>query len=166
MKDKNLLSSFLPTFTFIFVLGAHNINFVHFPTPNELFATWDSVRGIAPTRELLYQLDGHFWLGYTYAISAAFAVWSLCSYFEERSLRARNAAAGGVAATGFLAAFACFMVGCCGSPMLAVWLGVFGASVLPFTKIIIAGITTVSVLLAFWWLKKRQSCDCEGSSCS
>ena len=41
------------------------------------------------------------------------------------------------------------MLGCCGSPMLAVYLSLFGAAFLPWAKPLIALLTTVT-LFAAW----------------
>jgi len=45
---------------------------------------------------------------------------------QERTVTA-GAAGGGVTLLGALMAGGCFLIGCCGSPMLAVYLSLFGA---------------------------------------
>ncbi len=47
---------------------------------------------------------------------------------------------------GVLYGAGCFLIGCCGSPMLAVYLSLFGASVLGFLKPLVAIVTTLSVV--------------------
>ena len=46
---------------------------------------------------------------------------------------------------GVLYGAGCFLIGCCGSPMLAVYLSLFGATVLGFLKPLVAIVTTLSV---------------------
>ena len=59
-----------------------------------------------------------YWLGYSYGLSLAFAGVALRRYREQRLCADRNLAIGGVTLSGFLAVAGCFLVGCCGSPML------------------------------------------------
>ncbi len=102
-----------------------------------------------------YVATGGYWLGYSYALPLAFASVALRRYREQRMCRARTLAIGGVAFSGFLAVAACFLLGCCGSPMLAVYLSLFGAAFLPLAKLLIAAITTVLILGGSWWLRKH-----------
>jgi hypothetical protein len=57
--------------------------------------------------------------------------------------------------SGFLAVAGCFLLGCCGSPMLAVYLSLFGAGFLPFAKPLVAALTTLSILGAWCWVSRR-----------
>jgi len=66
-------------------------------------------------------------------------------------------ALGGVTLTGFLALAGCFLVACCGSPMLVVYLSLFGADFLPLAKSLVAVVNTLSIIGAWWWMKRRQS---------
>lgn len=69
---------------------------------------------------------------------------------------ARNLAIGGVTLSGVLAVAGCFLLGCCGSPMLAVYLSLFGAAFLPFAKPLVAGLTAASLVAGWWWMKRRE----------
>ncbi|MBU6410063.1 MAG: hypothetical protein KGR98_06730 [Verrucomicrobia bacterium] len=97
--------------------------------------------------------------GYAYALPLAFAAVALRRYRECRQRRrcgARNAAIGGVTLAGVLAGSGCFLLGCCGSPMLGVYLSLFGASFLPWAKPLVAGLTTVMIAAAYWWMRSRS----------
>jgi hypothetical protein len=98
--------------------------------------------------------------GYSYALPLAFSAIALRRYREcrqQRKCAARNVAIGGVTFSGLLAGSGCFLLGCCGSPMLGIYLSFFGASFLPLVKPLIAGITTVTVALSYyWWIWRRS----------
>ena len=89
-------------------------------------------------------------------MSPSFAACALRRYRERRLCAARNLAIGGVTFSGFLAVAGCFMLGCCGSPMLVVYLNLFGAAFLPLAKPLMAGVTAVSLAVAWWWLTRRE----------
>jgi hypothetical protein len=57
----------------------------------------------------------------------------------------------------FLALAGCFLVGCCGSPMLVVYLSLFGAWFLPLAKPLVAVVTTISIAAAWWWMRRKQA---------
>jgi hypothetical protein len=75
----------------------------------------------------------------TYVLGAAFAVWALsrCISFSRGTAVAAGAA-GSITLVGVLMAAGCFLIGCCGSPMLAIYLGLFGAKVLGLGKLLTA----------------------------
>lgn len=110
-----------------------------------------------------YWSGGGLWLGYCYGVAAGFALWSVMRWIGER--RSATAAAGGVTLSGVIAGAACFMTGCCGSPMLGVWIGIFGAASAPFLGPLAALITTVSVAMVVrgGMRKVRQGANCECS---
>lgn len=91
-----------------------------------------------------------YWLGFSYALSLAFAAAALRRYREERFCTTRNLAVGGVTFSGFLAVAGCYLLGCCGSPMLAVYLGLFGAAFLPLARPLVAFLTAVFIAAAWW----------------
>jgi len=97
-----------------------------------------------------------YWLGYSYALALAFAAAALRRYREERFCSAKTLAFGGVTLSGFLALAGCFLVGCCGSPMLVIYLSLFGAWFFPLAKPLVAVVTTLSIIGAWWWMKRRQ----------
>jgi hypothetical protein len=98
----------------------------------------------------------NYWLGYSYGLSLAFAGVALRRYREQRLCAARNLAIGGVTLSGFLAVAGCFLAGCCGSPMLGVYLSLFGASFLPWAKPLVAALTTVMIAVSYWWMKRQK----------
>ncbi|TAL18167.1 hypothetical protein EPN96_02450 [bacterium] len=104
-----------------------------------------------------YLAGGGYYLGYSYGLSFAFAVWAIRAHLRRRSARSKGFAVAGVSFFGFIAAAGCFMIGCCGSPMLIVWLNLFGAGFLPFAKPLLAGLTTLSIIGAYLWMERKNS---------
>jgi hypothetical protein len=100
-----------------------------------------------------------FYLGYSYALAAAFTVFAVFLNVQQRR-RQVGGILGGVTLIGGLYAAGCFLIGCCGSPMLVVYLSLFGASFLGFIKPIVAGITTLSIALASLYIIRRSRCAC------
>lgn len=96
-----------------------------------------------------------YWLGFSYGLSLAFAAYAFRKFREDRLRSARNAAWGGLTLSGILAVSGCWLVGCCGSPMLGVYLGLFGAAFLPFAKPLVAGVTVLSVAGTWFWMRRR-----------
>ena len=86
-----------------------------------------------------------YFLGYSYALAAGFTAFALVLTLQQRR-RQIGGVIGGVTLMGVLYGAGCFLIGCCGSPMLAVYLSLFGSSVLGFLKPLVAAITTASVL--------------------
>jgi hypothetical protein len=106
-----------------------------------------------------------YFTGYSYALSLAFAAVAFRRYRENQMCSARKLALGGVTLSGFLAVSGCFFLGCCGSPMLAVYLSLFGASFLPWAKPFIAGLTTALIALSFWLMRTRSRKEEGSASC-
>ena len=116
----------------------------------------------------LYLQGRDYFLSMSYALAAAFAVYALMAFLEKR----KNSAVGvigGVTFTGILYGGACFLTGCCGSPMLAVYVGLFGPSFLGVTKPLMLGITAASVAIGFVWLRRKEDastdCCCDDEKC-
>jgi hypothetical protein len=93
-----------------------------------------------------------YFVGFSYALAAAFAAWALGRGIP---LRQGKAAAGGVTLAGALMAGGCFLIGCCGSPMLAVYLSLLGAKALGLGKAFMALVTLLSVSCGYWCLGRR-----------
>ena len=146
----------LPLAVFLGVAAAHFVWSGLFPEVDPAQARWASLA--APEASWLHRyLESQgYWLGYSYALSLAFAVAALRRYREERFCSAKTLALGGVTLSGFLALAGCFLVGCCGSPMLVVYLSMFGAGFLPLAKPLVAVVTTLSIIGACWWMQRRQ----------
>lgn len=113
----------------------------------------------------LYFVRQEYFIGFSYALSAAFTVYALLRFAAGRG-RAAAGVAGGLALTGGLYAAGCFLLGCCGSPLLAVYLGFLGASYLSFAKPLVAAITLLSVIGGYLWLERKGAdCCCAPPDC-
>lgn len=162
-----LLRSALPATVFLAVGMAHYLYLGSFPDEDPAQARWIAVPSPATSWWTRYVETQSYWLGLSYAMSLTFAVVALQRYRERRLCGARNLAIGGITFSGFLAVAGCYLVGCCGSPMLIVYLNFFGASFLPLAKPLMAGVTALSLGLAWWWMLRAErratsnaSCDC------
>ena len=108
-----------------------------------------------------------YFLGFSYALSAAFAAWGVAQFIISRRRAASIGAAGGVTFVSLLIAGGCFLIGCCGSPMLPIYVALFGANALGFTKPLIAAITLLFVSCAYWCLARRlKQSGCIDSCCN
>jgi hypothetical protein len=122
--------------------------------------------GFAP-----YITEQDYLLGISYALVAAFSVWALTQYFKTRQAAMAAGAAGSITMLGILMAAGCFLIGCCGSPMLGVYMGIFGAKVLGVGKPLMALVSLLSVSGGYWYLTRRskkelcldRSCACNSS---
>lgn len=144
--------------TFILVMTLHALYIRHVsaaPTDSDGFA--DS--GI--TNDVGFLGLGPYWaaqdycLGFSYALGTAFAVWATVQFVRTRQAALAAGAAGSVTLVGVLMAAGCFLLGCCGSPMLGVYLTLFGAKVLGAGKPIMALVTLLSVGCGYWCLSRR-----------
>lgn len=148
---KTLRHSLLPVATFMSVLAAHYLWMRFFSPPTR----WLSIGGTGNVSWLRrYAETQSYWLGLSYALSLAFASACLRRYREEHFCQAQRFAVGGLTFSGTLAVAGCYLLGCCGSPMLAVYLGLFGAAFLPFSKPLVFSFTAVCVAVAWWWLNR------------
>lgn len=106
-------------------------------------------------------IEGHdYFLSFSYALAAAFTVYAFLRLNENRKTGVAGVA-GGLTFMGILYVGVCFMLGCCGSPMLAVYIGLFGSSFLGFTKPLIALVTLVSIIVGYFWLEKKSKNCCK-----
>ncbi|MHC4447661.1 MAG: hypothetical protein ACYSXF_07785 [Planctomycetota bacterium] len=145
----------LPLGVFAAVVLVHFIWSGFFPERDPAQDRWLSVDSASPSWLHSYVEAQRYWLGYAYALPVAFAAAAWRRYRELRLCGARNLAMGGVTLSGFLSVAGCFLVGCCGSPMLGVYLSLFGAAFLPFTKPLIATITTLFIVASYLWMRRR-----------
>ena len=132
---------------------------------------WSTLRSADPCAQsaadslaAAYFGQQEYFLGFSYALAAAFTVYALLKFAADRK-RAAAGAAGGLALTGGLYAAGCFLLGCCGSPLLAVYLGFLGASYLSFAKPLVAAITLLSVIGGYFWLERKGACCCGDAAC-
>ena len=106
------------------------------------------------SRWVRYTSPGEYWLGFSYGLAGAFATWCFARIVRlRREALATNAA--GLTLSGVLWAAVCFLTGCCGSPMLPVYLGLFGPKFLSVTKPLTFGITLLSIAVGYAWMLKR-----------
>ncbi len=103
-----------------------------------------------------YLASGKIWLGLSYGLAAAFAVYCLTRLYQYRK-RAVAGAVGGLTLVGFLYAAGCFLLGCCGSPMLAVYAGLFGSRFAGFAKPLVFVITAVSVGIGYVLVTRKMA---------
>src|SRR3972149_1434730 len=114
---------------------------------------WKQIKEINPFLQYFERQD--FFLGLSYALTAAFTAYAIANFLEKR----KNGIAGtvgGFTLAGLLYFAGCFLTGCCGSPMLAVYLSLFGSSIIGFAKPITAGLTAVSVMFGFVWINRKS----------
>ena len=167
----------LPVLAFAAVLGIHYSWFQH----NQGSSPWLTLTPDgAEAQPAGYVSSGSVWLGLSYGVAASFVAFSLARLIEFRR-RGVAGAVGGLTLTGILYATGCFLLGCCGSPMLAVYVGLFGPRFLGFTGPIVFGFTVLSVAIGFVWVTRKTrtiagvpastpageaSCNCSASGAS
>lgn len=120
---------------------------------------WVQTENMYKMSLFLYFKQLNFFTGFSYALAGSFTVYALVRYIENRGCGIAPAA-GGITLTGLLYAGGCFITGCCGSPMLAVYLGLLGPYFLGVTKPLIALITALSVVLGFLWMDRKSKKCC------
>lgn len=162
--------AWLPLSVFVFVWTLHYVWLGMFPEQEAAQSQWVSLDGLVKVSWWTRYVESQsYYLGFSYALALAFAVVALRRYQEERFCRARQVAIGGVTLSGFLAVAGCFLIGCCGSPMLAVYVSLFGTAFLPFAKPFVAALTIVSITAAGWWMRRARPAPAPSvipSSCS
>ncbi len=127
---------------------------------NEIMDT--GLLGLGP-----YLQGQDYYTGFSYALSAAFAAWAIGRFLRSRQASIAAGAAGSITFVGILLAAGCFMIGCCGSPMLAIYLGVFGAKAMGIGKPLMALVSLFSVGIGYWYLSRRARKElCPDSSCA
>jgi hypothetical protein len=126
----------------------------------QVASQWMVIEGLdRPSALARYVERQDFFIGYAYALAAAFTAFAVTLSVQQRR-REVGGVLGGITLVGGLYAAGCFLIGCCGSPMLAVYLSLFGASFLGAMKPIVAGITTVSVVLSGAYIVRRSRREC------
>jgi len=105
----------------------------------------------------------HF-LGISYALSFAFMSFAFLKFKENRKAALKAAFSSGLLAV--LLWFLCFLFGCCGSPILVVYLNLIGLSKLKAPKLILLIMTIVFIGISYIWLIKKipKGC-CNGKPC-
>ncbi len=114
---------------------------------------WASIDETSPASRYFAQQD--YFMSLSYGFAAAFTVYSFMQ-FKNGKRGGLKGALGGITLTGILYFGGCFLLGCCGSPMLPVYLGLFGSSYAGFTKPIVLVVTTVSIAISWFWMERRK----------
>lgn len=139
----------LPLSVFLAVICTHFVWLGLFPEQDPVQSRWAEVPTTDHSWLKTYLDEGSYWLGYSYGISLTFAIIGIRRYREQRLAASRNFALGSVSFSGVLAVVGCYMLGCCGSPMLAVYLSLFGAAFLPWAKPLVAVLTTITLMIGW-----------------
>ena len=160
------VKKWLPAIVFLTVFAAHALYAGARATsaPSGWTDFGISANAAGPLGLRAYWRGQDYFVGFSYALAAAFATWALSRsiFFRRGRAGAAGAAAGGVTLVGALMAGGCFLIGCCGSPMLAIYLSLFGAKALGLGKPLMALVTFVSVSCGYWCLSRRPA---RGSAC-
>jgi hypothetical protein len=127
-----------------------------------------SSSAVGPLGLWAYVRAQDYFVGFSYALASAFAGWAISRCILSRAtVGTAGAAAGSITLVGVLMASGCFLIGCCGSPMLAIYLSLFGSRVLGFAKPLTALITLASVSCGYWCLSRRFARgQCVNACCS
>ena len=144
----------LPLLVFAAVLLGHFLYVTQ--EPASAGGPWADYEFDAPdeTRLDRYTASGDYWLGLSYGLSGAFASWCFLYVLKLRR-ESLAAGAGGLTLAGVLWAGVCFLTGCCGSPMLPVYLGLLGPKFLSVTKPLTFVITLLSITVGLAWMLRR-----------
>lgn len=113
---------------------------------------------------LSYFFNQDYITGLSLALAISFTVFAVMKYTESRR-KAAGGILGGLTLTGFLSFGLCFMLGCCGSPMLIVYLSLFGSAFIGFLKPLFLVLTVASVTVGIVFLEKKNIKKCD-ADCS
>src|SRR5260221_1308304 len=86
-----------------------------------------------------------YFVSFSYALSASFAVWATARFVYFRRRAAAVGAVGGVSLVTLLAAAGCFLIGCCGSPVVPVFFRLFCSQAAGLSKPLIASDSPLSI---------------------
>ena len=142
---------------FIAILAGHFLYATRAVSIADADSRWASYKFDRPaaSRWDRYAGPGEYWLGMSYGLAGAFATFCLLRVVRMRH-KALSASAGGIAIGSLLWAGGCFIVGCCGSPMLPVYLGLLGPKFLTVTKPLTFGLTLLSIAAGSAWMFRRS----------
>jgi hypothetical protein len=154
LRRNRIQPAIVPAAVFLATLSTHYLFLRFFPESAAAQSQWQSDPAL-PLTLTRYIENGDHWLGMSYGIMLAFTVTAFRAYRQNRMCEGGALALGGITLTGAFATLGCFLLGCCGSPMLAVYLSFFGASFLSLAKPMIFLMTTLSVIAGWLWLRHR-----------
>lgn len=148
-----------PILAFAAVFALHALYIVH-SAPAPVSDGWADI-GLEHSGPWDFYLKGQeYFVGFSYALGAAYAAWSLGEFLRMRQAAMAAGTLTSLTLTGALMAFGCFITGCCGSPMLGVYASMFGAHALGVGKPLMAGVSFLSVLGGVWYLRRKQRSVC------
>jgi hypothetical protein len=107
-----------------------------------------------------YIISQDYFVSFSYALSASFAVWATARFVYSRRRAAAVGAFGGVSLVTLLAAAGCFLIGCCGSPMLPIYVSLFGSKTAGIGKPLMALISLISIGGGYLYVVRRPECNC------
>ena len=152
MISRALRRALLAPAVFAGALALHFFWFSHYGPQ----ARWVSLDDESTLSLRPYLESQNVWLGLSYAVSLSFAALWLRRHREERLCSASTLTVGGVTLSGAFAVGGCYVLGCCGSPMLGVYLGLFGATFLPLRGPIVFALTAVLLAGSWWWMSRAS----------
>ncbi|MBI2840628.1 MAG: hypothetical protein HYX75_20115 [Acidobacteria bacterium] len=156
--------AFLPAGVFLVVAAVHYVWIGISPEQSLVQDRWVAVPAVTDVSWLQRYIETQgYYLGFSYALSIAFAANALRRYREQHFCAGRTLAIGGVTLSGFLAVAGCYLLGCCGSPVLAVYLNLFGAAFLPLAKPLLALMTAISIIGAWLWMNRHKPTSAPGT---
>ena len=162
-----MVTRFVPTIVFVAIFVAHAlyVGACAASAPSGWSDFGMSVTATGPFGLGAYWRGQDYFIGFSYALGASFAAWALtrCISFRQERVAAGGAAVGGITLVGVLMAGGCFLIGCCGSPMLAVYVSLFGSRALGVGKPLTALVTLITVSCGYWCLSRRHT---HGVCCS
>ncbi|MHC4069400.1 MAG: hypothetical protein ACYS18_06515 [Planctomycetota bacterium] len=154
--------TFIPLISFVIVVFLHGS--YHIMNPN--VALGSSSQVMEDSSFTTYFSQNNYMLGISYGLAVGFTFYAIMKFSQSKKY-ATMGLAGGLTLSGFLYAGGCFILGCCGSPMLSVYISLFGTQALGFRKPLVLFFTALSVGLASIWLRRKtaKSADlCTGVS--
>ena len=111
-----------------------------------------------------YIREQEYFLGISYALSFTFVTFAFLKFKENRKSALKAAIGGGLVAV--VLWFFCFLFGCCGSPMLILYLNLIGLSSLKVSKLALLVMTIIFIGIGYIWLiKKSSKACCNGKPC-
>jgi len=111
---------------------------------------------INDTSSTAYFSQNNYMLGISYGLAVAFTSYAIMKFSQSKKC-ASIGLAGGLTLSGFLYAGGCFLLGCCGSPMLSVYISLFGIQALGFRKPLVLFFTALSVGAGYIWLRRKTA---------
>lgn len=101
-----------------------------------------------------YFAGGEYFVGVSYALTAAFIAFAFIQFRNDRRASLKAAVGGGGWAV--LLWTLCFFTGCCGSPMLWVYVNLLGLAGLKIPKWGLLAVTAFFLSVGFLWMERRR----------